>query len=226
MFRLSRFPILKATTFKKMQTNYFQAWAKLPLACINIATLLVKTLFNKLLKCLILTFREFPKPRDWYLKLSNRSETSHTEQQHSSWFSCQITERSGYFNINIAAAILQESWCQLSPNRKAERKNGSKTHSVDPPRTPASAPPPHRHSGNKSTWKHWNTKSDPLSDDHSATAPHKWKRTLLRRSVTRSVGFNIEMICLIFTLIDKSMLWWLKHVISWEMINPLLFNDI
>ena len=97
MFRLSRFPILKATSFKIMQTNYFQYWAKLPFACIDIATLLVEALFNKLLKCLILTFREVPKPGDWYLKLPNRSEISQTEQQHNSWFSCQITERSGYF---------------------------------------------------------------------------------------------------------------------------------
>ena len=36
------------------------------------------------------------------------------------------------------------------PHRRAERKNGSKTHSADPPRTPASAPPPHHHSGNRS----------------------------------------------------------------------------
>ena len=52
---------------------------------------------DKLLKCYILTFREIPKPGDWYLKFSNRSEISQTEQQHYSWFSYQITERSGYF---------------------------------------------------------------------------------------------------------------------------------
>ena len=80
-----------------MQTDYFQSWAKLPLACINIATLQVGTLFNKLLKSLILTFRELPKPGDWYLKLSSHSEISQTEQQHNSYVSCQITERSGYF---------------------------------------------------------------------------------------------------------------------------------
>ena len=90
MFRLSCVPILKATT------NYFQSWAKLPFAYINIVTLPVETLFSKL-RCLILTFSEIPKPGDWYLKLSNRSEISETEQQHSSWFSSQITERSGYF---------------------------------------------------------------------------------------------------------------------------------
>ena len=120
----------------------------------------VEPLFNKLLRCLILTFREISKHGDWYLKLSNRSEISQTEQQHSRWFSWQITERSGIFYINIAASILQESRCQLSPNRyrcgsgletKMEKwKNGPKTHSADPPRTPASAPPPHHHSINMS----------------------------------------------------------------------------
>ena len=51
------------------------------------------------------------------------------------------------------------------PLRRAERKNGSRTHSVDPPRTPAPTPPPHRHSGNT---QHENTetqKSAPSSDD-------------------------------------------------------------
>ena len=65
------------------------------------------------------------------------------------------------------------------PLRRAERKNGSRTHSADPSRTPASAPPPHRHSGNT---QHENTetqKSAPLSGDRSATAPRKWKRTLI-----------------------------------------------
>ena len=62
--------------------------------------------------------------------------------------------------------------------RRAERKNGSRTHSADLPRTPVSAPPPHRHSGNT---QHENTetqKSAPPGGDRSATAPHKWKRTL------------------------------------------------
>ena len=80
-----------------MQADYFQSRAKLPFAYINIATLLVETLVNELLKCLILTVRETLEPRDWYFKPSNRSEISQTEQQHNSWFSCQITERSGYF---------------------------------------------------------------------------------------------------------------------------------
>ena len=62
-----------------MQTNYIQSWAKLPFAYINIATLLVDILFNKLLKCLILTFRDITKPGESYLKLSNRSEISLTE---------------------------------------------------------------------------------------------------------------------------------------------------
>ena len=183
MFRLSRFPILKATSFKIMQTNYFQYWAKLPFACIDIATLLVEALFNKLLKCLILTFREIPKPGDWYLKLPNRSEISQTEQQHNSWFSCQITERSGYFLYQYSGFDTSR---ELMPvisklNRyhsRAERKNGSRTHSADPPRTPASAPPPHRHSGNTQKENTETQKSAPLSGDHSATAPHKWKRTL------------------------------------------------
>ena len=172
MFRLSRFPILKATSFKIMQTNYFMSWAKLPFACINIAALLVETLFSKLLKCLILTFREIPKPGDWYLKLSNRSEISQTEQQHNSWFSCQITERSGYFLYQYSGFdTSRESMPIVSkplPLRRAERKNGSRTHSADPPRTPASAPPPHRHSGNT---QHENTetqKSAPLNGDRSA----------------------------------------------------------
>ena len=63
------------------------------------------------------------------------------------------------------------------PLRRAERKNGSKTHSVDPPRSPASTPPPHRHSGKT---QHENTETQkfaPPSGDRSATAPHKWKRT-------------------------------------------------
>ena len=57
------------------------------------------------------------------------------------------------------------------PLRRAERKN-------DPPRTPASVPPPPRHSGNT---QHKNTvtqKSAPHCGDRSVTAPRKWKRIL------------------------------------------------
>ena len=71
---------VSAIPFSYTESHVLQNNAKLPFACINIATLLVETLFNKLLKCLILTFREIPKPGDWYLKLSNRSEISQTEQ--------------------------------------------------------------------------------------------------------------------------------------------------
>ena len=70
------------------------------------------------------------------------------------------------------------------PLRRAERKNGSRIHSADPPRTPASAPPSHRHSGNV---QHENTKtqkSAPPSGDRSATAPYKWKRTLIAKTAT------------------------------------------
>ena len=62
-----------------MQTNCIQFWAKLPFVYINIATLLVDIPFNKLLKCLILTFCDITKPGESYLKLSNRSEISLTE---------------------------------------------------------------------------------------------------------------------------------------------------
>ena len=145
MFRLSRFPILKAKPFKIMQTNYFQSRAKLPFACINIATLLVETLFNKLLRYLILTFCEIQKPGDWYLKLHNRSEISQTEQQHNSWFSCQITERSGYFYNNIAAFILQEVWSKLSPNRYRSAGRNGKMAPGPILRIRRGHPPPHRH---------------------------------------------------------------------------------
>ena len=122
MFRVSLFPILKATSFKIIQTNYFQSWAKLPFASINIANLL----FNKLLRCLILTFRELPKPGDWNIELSNRSEISQTEQQHSSWFSCQITKRPGYFWYQYGgcdtSGELMPNVSQPLPLRKAERK--------------------------------------------------------------------------------------------------------
>ena len=184
MFWLSRFPILKDTSLKIMQTNYFQSWAKLPVAYINIATQQVETLFNKLLKCLILTFREIPKPGDWYWKLSNRSDISQTEQQHNSWFSCQITERSGYFLYQYSgfhtSRELMPSVSKPLPIRGVERKNGSKTHSADPPRKPVTASPLHRHGGNT---QHENTetpKSAPPSGDRSATAAYKWNRTLTR----------------------------------------------
>ena len=91
----------------------------------------------------------------------------------------------GIFNINIAASTSRELMPIISkplPLRRAERKNGFRTHSADPPRTPASAPPPHCHSGNT---QHENTKtpkSAPLNGDRSATAPHKWKRTLTHLS--------------------------------------------
>ena len=175
MFRLSCVPILKATT------NYFQSWAKLPFAYINIVTLPVETLFSKL-RCLILTFSEIPKPGDWYLKLSNRSEISETEKQHSSWFSSQITERSGYFWYWYSGFdTSRESMPNVSkplPLRMAERKNGSRTHSADPSRTSAYAPLPHRLSGNT---QHENTETQTSalpSGDRPATAPHKWKRNL------------------------------------------------
>ena len=51
---------------------------------------------------------------------------------------------------------------------------------ADPPRTPASAPPPNRRSGNT---QHENTvtqKSAPPCGDRPAAAPRKWKRTLMR----------------------------------------------
>ena len=138
MCRLSRFPILKTTSLKIILTNYFQSWTKLLFAYINIATLLVETLFNKLLNCVILTFREIPKPGDLYLKLSNRSEISQTEQQHNSGFSCPITERSGYFNIKYSGFDTSRELMLIVSKplllRRAERKNGSRTHSADPPR--------------------------------------------------------------------------------------------
>ena len=145
MFRLSCVPILKATPLKIIQTNYFQSWTKLPFAYINIATLPVETLFNKLLRCLILTFREILKPGDWYLKLSNRSEISQTEKQHSSWFSCQLTERSGSFNIDIAASILQDHRWQLSPNRYRSAGRSGKMVPGPIVRIRRGHPPPHRH---------------------------------------------------------------------------------
>ena len=91
------FSYIDSHVLQNNSNKLFPVLRKVTTCCINIVTLLVETLFNKLLKCLILTFRELPKPGDWYLKISNRSEISQTEQQHNSWFSCQITERSGYF---------------------------------------------------------------------------------------------------------------------------------
>ena len=82
------------------------------------------------------------------------------------------------------------------PLRRAERKNGSRIHSADPPRTPASAPPPHRHSGNT---QHENTetqKSAPLSGDRSATAPHNWKRTLKPKNPLRQAATTPLPLCI------------------------------
>ena len=111
--------------------------------CYNkIGTLPVETLLNKLLRCLILTCCEIPKPRDWYLKLSNRSEIS---QQHSSWFSCQITERSGYFQYQYSGFDTSRESMPVVfkplPLRRVERKNGSGPIL----RIRRGHPPPHRH---------------------------------------------------------------------------------
>ena len=174
MFRLSRFPVLKATSFKIMQTNYFQSWAKLPLACINTATLLVETLFNKLLKCLILIFRELPKPGDWYSKLSNRSEISQTEQQHNSWFSCQITERSSYFWYQYSGFDTSRELMPIV----SKPQGGTEKWLQDPFCGSAADTRLRTATAIVETYNMKTlTSKNPLRS--AATAPHKWKRTLI-----------------------------------------------
>ena len=112
---------------------------------ISITTLPVEALFNRLLKYLILTFRETSKPGSWYnspitLKFDRRirSTTAIRPVQFQSYRSI--------FNIDIVASILQETWGQLSPNRyRSAGRNGEMAQGPipgDPPRTPASVPPP------------------------------------------------------------------------------------
>ena len=133
------------------------------------------------------------------------------------------------------------------PLRRAERKNGSRTHSADPPRTPASAPPPHRYSGNT---QHENTetpKSAPPSGDQSATAPHKCKRTLkiplkfvpkgpinniralvqkmaLRRSGDKLLSEPTMVIVLTYICVTRPQ--WVKHVSKNMLAAGMLVSSI
>ena len=143
MFRLSRFPMLKATSFKIMPTNYFQSRTKLPFACINIATLLVKTLFNKLLKCLI---QWNPKARRLILKAPQSlwNFTHGTAAQQLILLS-NYRAIGVFLNINIAASILQESWCQLSPNRYRSAGRNEKMAPWPILWIRHGHPPPHHH---------------------------------------------------------------------------------
>ena len=159
------------TEIHVLQNNankWFPVLSKVTTAYTNIESLLVETLFNKLLKCFILTFRETPKARRLILSIAlkfhrrNRSTVADSP--------VKLRSNRGIFIINIAASILQESWCQLSPNRyRSAGRNGKK------------APGPILRIGHSGNTQHENTetqKSAPPSGDRSATAPHKWKRTL------------------------------------------------
>ena len=150
---------------------------------ISITTLSVDALFNKLLRCLILIlrFREISKPEDWHSstialqcdRQINSATADRPVQFQSDWI---------IININITTSIVQETCGQLSPNRyRSAGRSGKMAPGpipADPPRTPASVPPPPRRNGNT---QHENTvtqKSAPHCGDRSATAPRKWKRTL------------------------------------------------
>ena len=85
------------------------------------------------------------------------------------------------FSINIAASILQESWCQLSSNRYRSAGRNGKMAPGPILRIRRGHPPPHRHRTAIVETQHENIetqKSSPPSGDRSASAPHKWKRTL------------------------------------------------
>ena len=106
------------------------------------------------------------------------------------------------------------------PLCRAERKNGSRTHSTDPRRTPGSAPPSHRHSGNT---QHENTetqKSAPLSGDHSATASHKWKRTLNPLHPTWDYTWN-KKCCHLETNYGRAQNFFFRPQIDWKFLTQI-----
>ena len=83
---------------------------------ISITTLPVDALFNKLLRCLILRFREISKPWDWHSSTIASKFDRQISSTTAGWHVQFQSDRS-IFDINFTASILQDTWGQLSPNR-------------------------------------------------------------------------------------------------------------
>ena len=146
MFQLSCFPKLKATSLIIMAKHIIISDQSF--VFISITTLSVESLFNHLLRCLILRFREMSRPGDWHsstitLKFDRLINSTTAGRPVGDWIN---------FNINITTSILQETCGQLSPNcyHSAGRSGKMAPGPIpaDPPRTHASVPLPPRHGGN------------------------------------------------------------------------------
>ena len=120
-----------------------------------------------------------PKARGLVLKSSPIALKFHRRNSSTTADSpVKLPSDRGICNINIAASILQESWCQLSPNRYRSAGRNGKMAPGPILRIRRGHPPPHRY--RTAIVETHNTKTlkpkTPLRS--AATAPHKWKRTL------------------------------------------------